>query len=198
VRKITIPKVIDDYNHWMCGVDKADQLIAYYRPNLRCRRTWMPLFFHGLDVVRVNSFIACRELGWKSSSNQDPGKQHKEFLKDWIQALIKKGKTMEVQRTRARMLGVAPPASFACPTKKARISAKNPTLPDHRYRGDPRDHVRVDAQTQRLYRMCSYYYALAKLQGVDPLPRISEPRSYCFACKDHLCAKHFDEYHNRR
>jgi hypothetical protein len=44
VRNITIPKVIDDYNHWMCGVDKADQLIAYYRPNLRCRRTWMPLF----------------------------------------------------------------------------------------------------------------------------------------------------------
>jgi hypothetical protein len=43
VREIRIPCMIDDYNHWMGGVDKADQLIAYYRPNLRCRRVWMPL-----------------------------------------------------------------------------------------------------------------------------------------------------------
>ena len=30
VKRIIIPKPIDDCNHWMCGVDKADQLIAYY------------------------------------------------------------------------------------------------------------------------------------------------------------------------
>jgi hypothetical protein len=36
VKIIEIPKAIDDYNHWMNGVDKADQLIAYYRPKLRC------------------------------------------------------------------------------------------------------------------------------------------------------------------
>ena len=28
---INIPLLIDDYNHWMLGVDVADQLIAYYR-----------------------------------------------------------------------------------------------------------------------------------------------------------------------
>ena len=104
VRKITIPKVIDDYNHWMLGVDKIDQLIAYYRPNLRCRRTWMPMFFHGLDVVRVNSYIACRELGWKSHKRTDANKQHKEYLQEFIQALITKGKTMEVQAIRAHLL----------------------------------------------------------------------------------------------
>ena len=36
-KAITIPKVIDNYNHWMLGVDKCDQLIAYYRHNLCCR-----------------------------------------------------------------------------------------------------------------------------------------------------------------
>jgi hypothetical protein len=30
VTDIEIPAVIDDYNHFMLGVDKADQLIAYY------------------------------------------------------------------------------------------------------------------------------------------------------------------------
>ena len=39
---------------------EVDQLIAYYRPNLHCRRTWMPIFFHGLDVVRLNAYIVCK------------------------------------------------------------------------------------------------------------------------------------------
>lgn len=46
--KITIPQVIDDYNHWMLGVDLADQYMAYYSPNLRYRRTWMPLMGQAL------------------------------------------------------------------------------------------------------------------------------------------------------
>ena len=32
---IKMPKAIDDHNHWMNGVDKADQLIACHWPNLQ-------------------------------------------------------------------------------------------------------------------------------------------------------------------
>ena len=32
VKKMEIPAVIDDYNHFMGGVDKADHLIQSYRP----------------------------------------------------------------------------------------------------------------------------------------------------------------------
>ena len=35
-RNIFIPVIINDYNHWMNGVDIADQLIANYRPKLGC------------------------------------------------------------------------------------------------------------------------------------------------------------------
>ncbi len=41
---IEIPRLIDDYNHWMGGVDLSDQHISYYHPNLRCRRNWIPIF----------------------------------------------------------------------------------------------------------------------------------------------------------
>ena len=34
-----ISTLINNYNHWMLGVDLVDQLIAYYRPKIRCRRT---------------------------------------------------------------------------------------------------------------------------------------------------------------
>jgi len=60
VKTMEIPAVIYDYNHWMGGVDKADQLISYYKPRIRCRRIWMPLFFHCLDVIRVNSYIIAK------------------------------------------------------------------------------------------------------------------------------------------
>ena len=42
---IDIPVIIDDYNHWMGGVDLADQRIAYYHPDLCCYRNWFPCLF---------------------------------------------------------------------------------------------------------------------------------------------------------
>jgi hypothetical protein len=57
---ICIPGVIDDYNHWMGGVDKADH-IASYEINLRYRRTWMPIFFRCFDVIRVNSYVIAKK-----------------------------------------------------------------------------------------------------------------------------------------
>ena len=29
---VKIPQIINDYNHWMLGVDLVDQLITYYWP----------------------------------------------------------------------------------------------------------------------------------------------------------------------
>jgi hypothetical protein len=53
---INIPTTIDDYNHWMLGVDRADRLISIYRPiTLRCKRIWVPIMFHALDLMRINS-----------------------------------------------------------------------------------------------------------------------------------------------
>lgn len=54
--RINIPKVVDDYNTMMGGVDKAYQMICYYRPELRCKRVWMPMFWHSLDICRLNSY----------------------------------------------------------------------------------------------------------------------------------------------
>ena len=51
ITKIFIPTVIDDYNHFMGGVDLADQRIAYYHPNMRARQDWIPIF------IRLHSII---------------------------------------------------------------------------------------------------------------------------------------------
>lgn len=62
VRTVKIPKLIDNYNNTMNGVNKADQLISYYRPKVRCRRIWIPLMFHCLNVLRINLYIVCKSL----------------------------------------------------------------------------------------------------------------------------------------
>ena len=71
IKKIWIPKLIDDYNHWMGGVDLVDQRIAYYHPDLRCVRNWLPMFMQILSIIRNNSYIVHRHLmGSKSRSHK--------------------------------------------------------------------------------------------------------------------------------
>jgi hypothetical protein len=138
----------------------------------------------------------CNELGWKPTSMTNEKTKHKEYTRDLIQALISKGKTYEMRATRVRLLGVRaanqPPSG-----RRTRISTKNPTLPPHRLLGDPRDHIRADAPRQRKCRMCAYLFAVARKEGLDPLPAVRRPMRWCLACKDNLCNEHFDAYHRR-
>ena len=66
-KKIYIPSLVDCYNHWMGGVDLADQRISYYMPDLRCRRNWIPLFIQLLGMIRNNSYIIYRSHHKKNS-----------------------------------------------------------------------------------------------------------------------------------
>ena len=178
----------------MLGVDKADQFIAYYRPNLRCRRTWLPLLFHGLDFIRLNSYVACRELGWQSDGRTGRS-VHKVFVGGMVKALLARATTYEVRNTRRRLLMNTPSPTLP---KRSRISTRNPTLPDHRLLGDYAEHIRVDAPNQGKCRMCTYYYYKAKKDHLVPLPTVRRPGKWCHACKDHLCKDHFHPYHTIR
>jgi len=81
VRQIKIPAVIDDYNHNMNGVDIADQRIASYNPNFRCNRTWFPIMFHCLNILRNNCFVVFQKL------IDTRGTRQKDFLLQFIRAL---------------------------------------------------------------------------------------------------------------
>lgn len=190
VVKVHIPRIIDDYNHWMLGVDKADQLIAYYRPNLRCRRVWMPLLFHAMDIARINSYVAATQLGWKPSKGGAlKYGAHKEFVGEFIRALLARATTYETRRSRRNEVEIPSP-----PTKRIRLSTKNPKLPDHRLYGDYAEHIKTEAPSQGRCIMCAYYYFKAKKER-QPLPHIARPKKWCLACRDHLCDAHFQPYH---
>jgi Transposase IS4 len=58
-----IPRAIDDYNHFMNGVDRANQLrrnLTVHRPFEH--RTWRPLWNYLLDICAVNSGLVWEKL----------------------------------------------------------------------------------------------------------------------------------------
>ena len=66
-QKLKIPLMVDDYNHFMGGVDIADQLRGYNSTQIQARRNWMPLFFWLLDTALVNSYLLAKLRGWKGT-----------------------------------------------------------------------------------------------------------------------------------
>ena len=57
-RKISVsqPDVIKTYNKMMGGVDLVDQQIASYRPRIRKRKWWWPIWTWSLSLMLVNSW----------------------------------------------------------------------------------------------------------------------------------------------
>ena len=78
---LPIPQIIDDYNHNMNGVDRADQLRAYYSTQLKALRNWLPLFFWILDTSIVNALILFQIF--------HPTTTHRQFRLDLVKGLFK-------------------------------------------------------------------------------------------------------------
>lgn len=55
------PAAIVEYNQYMGGVDRADQLLSYYGFAHRTRKWWRRVFFFLLDTAVVNSYILYTE-----------------------------------------------------------------------------------------------------------------------------------------
>ena len=83
--ELPIPRVIDDYNHHMNGVDRANQLRAW----MHCgrpfqRRWWRPIWYWLLDTCACNSYLM-----WKKEWNPpDTGRRlHRKFQEALIEQL---------------------------------------------------------------------------------------------------------------
>lgn len=59
-KELPIPRLINDYNHCMGGVDVADQLRATYASQRKALRNWFPLFHWVLDHACINAWKVSR------------------------------------------------------------------------------------------------------------------------------------------
>ena len=57
IETIQKPTIIHNYNTYMGGVEKADQLVTYYVFPHFSKKWWKQIFFHMLDTTLVNANI---------------------------------------------------------------------------------------------------------------------------------------------
>ena len=90
-RNITVkqPEVVQDYNSYMAGVDKRDQLINKYNMLRKTNKWWKTLFFHFIDIARVNSFILFQDFRQKNSDIPELNRSRRYGQLDFTEELIR-------------------------------------------------------------------------------------------------------------
>ncbi|XP_071116851.1 piggyBac transposable element-derived protein 3-like [Haliotis cracherodii] len=57
---VTCPKIVQEYNTFMGGIDLLDSLTFLYRPGVKSRRWYMYIWFHTLHIALVNAWLRYR------------------------------------------------------------------------------------------------------------------------------------------
>ena len=78
------PTVVADYNLYMLGVDKLDQMMSYYSFLHKSVKWWQKVFFWLLEGAVVNAYIIYKEVAWKRGATPIT---HLAFRRRLIQSL---------------------------------------------------------------------------------------------------------------
>ncbi len=85
IKDLPIPVAIDAYNHYMGGVDIANQLRAGFTTlHHQNYRYWKPLFHWLLDIALVNSYLLAKAITPKSRHHHG----HRRFQEALAKALM--------------------------------------------------------------------------------------------------------------
>lgn len=194
-KSLPIPIVIDDYNHFMGGVDIADQLRGYYATQLPVRRTWMPLFFWLLDTAIINSYLILKKSGINIS--------HKDFRIQLVWDLIKAGleeNELHIPHTRSQIDELTKQFKFieVDPSKKQQYVTKNFELPLKRLSSD--DHLPEWREARSSCVWCKYLTKKSQRKALKDPP---QSQLYCIKCNVALCCNKsrsncFKDYHTQK
>ena len=89
-RVVKKPEVVAEYNQFMLGVDKIDQMMSYYSFVRKSIKWWRKVFFWLLDMSVVNSFIIYRHtLSDGNQSKTQVREAHLDFRRSIINELVK-------------------------------------------------------------------------------------------------------------
>jgi hypothetical protein len=99
-KELLIPSFINDYNHFMGGVDLANQFREAYELHRTTLRTWWPLFYWLIDVVCVNAY-RLYVLYTTEHNLKTPLLSHRQFRTELYYKLL--GYSVAVQQIQLQM-----------------------------------------------------------------------------------------------
>lgn len=91
------PRLVNQYNKYMGGVDRADQLLSYSPFKVKTLKWWKRVWFHMVNVALTNSFILYRER-----TDDRVLKDGRTFRKDIVQSMVEKEYGATERRPRGR------------------------------------------------------------------------------------------------
>lgn len=171
-QELACPKSIADYNAYMGGVDRLDQLLAAYSVAQKSRRWWLKIFYYFLDCSIVNGYIIYKET--MKSKNLKPASQLT-FRSNLVNELI--GTFCSKKRT-----GYYPYKGFA----RKNDNPRKKTKVENTVRlSDVGVHIPKKIQKRR---RCAYCSTKTKEKRSDLL---------CEKCNVALCKDCFAKFHNK-
>ena len=100
IKDLPIPGFIDAYNHYMNGVDQADQLRAYYTSQRPHWRTWLPLWHFLLDTTVINCWKIAQTSPKSRFGKQKNRFTHKDIIDELINELFNKFERLAPRKSR--------------------------------------------------------------------------------------------------
>ncbi|CAK1587806.1 unnamed protein product [Parnassius mnemosyne] len=100
---IPCPKVIEEYNAHMGGVDTMDSYLGRYRIRMKSKKWTNRLFQHMLDMAVINSWILYKKVSLKKKTNPKNILKLVDFRTELAETLCKYGAVSENKRGRPSM-----------------------------------------------------------------------------------------------
>ena len=149
-KDIPCPQIVKAYNKSMGGVDLADMLIALYRVEVKTKRWYVKVFWHLVDIAKVNAWILYRRHYQQYGLPQKKQKSLLIFSQEVAESLIHANK-VAVRTSRGR------------PSKRKSVEirpgGKKPAipLPCNGVRYDGLGHWPMPTSDKKRCRLCQQY-----------------------------------------
>ena len=161
-KELPIPTFIDDYNHFMGGVDLANQFREAYELHRTTLRTWWPLFYWLIDVICVNAY-RLYVLHTTEHSPETPLLSHLQFRTELYCQLLRY--SIAVQQIQLRM-----------------------TLPGQRTFGSNLPYLHILVQMPRATCVwCFYKLKSNRILGIQDKKALKRSCFGCQFCNVQLC-----------
>lgn len=76
---VSCPPLLPDYQQYMRGVDRGDQLIGFYNVGRRSKKWWKRIFAYIIECSLLNAYILERHV--KPIEHQLRGQKKRDFLR---------------------------------------------------------------------------------------------------------------------
>ena len=154
---ISCPRVINDYNDKMGGIDKSDMLTHLYKTPMRARRWYIRLFGYALDLAICNAWILYKRdfNAWNAGTEEKimPLKNFRLAISDF--ARCQKGLIPRSLRSSDPAAAAVVPASQDIASNLLRRGQKSTPPPDDLRYDTSKYHCPLYVQNRQTCKFCS-------------------------------------------